>query len=47
MFGFGTPKTLPSSADALPGRAIGMPVPATHVVTGTSMTGPWPDMEVA
>jgi len=29
-------------ADALPGRATPMPVPATHAVLGTPLTGPWP-----
>lgn len=38
---------LPGSADALPGRAEAMDVPATHFVNGSSMRGPWPGMEMA
>ena len=33
---------LPTPAEALPGRATRMPVPATHAVLGTPLTGPWP-----
>jgi peptide-methionine (S)-S-oxide reductase len=32
-----------TAADALPGRAEPMPVPATHTVLGTPLTPPWPD----
>lgn len=50
MFFF-TPRhkmTLPSAADALPGRSQPMPVAATHAALGAPMEGPWPDgFEVA
>jgi peptide-methionine (S)-S-oxide reductase len=39
---FGTPKTIPSQADALPGRAERMPVPSAHFVNGHSMEPPFP-----
>ena len=35
--------TLPSPADALPGRAEPMPVPERHTVLGTPLAGPLPD----
>ena len=35
--------TLPSPAEALPGRAEPMAVPAHHAVLGTPLTGPVPD----
>jgi len=35
--------TLPSPADALPGRAEPMPVPERHAVLGTPLAGPLPD----
>jgi peptide-methionine (S)-S-oxide reductase len=35
--------TLPSPADALPGRADPMPVPERHTVLGTPLAGPLPD----
>ncbi|TNE85049.1 MAG: peptide-methionine (S)-S-oxide reductase MsrA [Deltaproteobacteria bacterium] len=47
LFGFLRPATLPTPEEALPGRSEPIEVPATHVVTGASMTGPWPGMEVA
>lgn len=47
LFGFGRPATLPSAADALPGRDEAIEVPGAHAVNGASMTGPWPGMEVA
>jgi peptide-methionine (S)-S-oxide reductase len=34
---------LPTAETALPGRTDPMPVPPTHEVLGTSLTGPWPD----
>ena len=34
---------MPTPDTALPGRATPLPVPATHEVLGTSLTGPWPD----
>ena len=40
---FGKPKTIPSKADALPGRAERMPVPDAHFVNGHRLTPPFPD----
>ena len=40
---FGKPKTIPSKADALPGRADPMPVPDTHFVNQHRLTPPFPD----
>lgn len=34
--------TLPSAADALPGRETRMPVPATHYVNGNALQAPFP-----
>ena len=34
---------VPGPEDALPGRDAAMPVPARHVVTGNSLTPPYPD----
>ncbi len=34
---------VPSAADALPGRATPMAVPATHYVNGNPLQGPWPE----
>lgn len=40
--------SLPSAADALPGRAEAMPVQGTHTVLGHPTVGPWPaGMEIA
>lgn len=40
--------TLPSPAEALPGRPTELPVPLRHTVLDTPMQGPWPaDTEVA
>jgi peptide-methionine (S)-S-oxide reductase len=39
------PLTLPSPADALPGRAEKMPVPDRHAVLGTPLTPPFPGKE--
>ena len=38
---------MPRPEDALKGRAEAMAVASTHAVLGTSMTGPWPDAELA
>jgi len=35
--------TLPSPADALPGRPEAMPIPSRHTVLGTPLAGPLPD----
>src|SRR5215212_10851760 len=35
--------SIPSAADALPGRSERMAVPSRHYVNGASLTGPWPD----
>jgi peptide-methionine (S)-S-oxide reductase len=35
--------TLPSRAEALPGRDAAMPVPDTHFVNGNQLQGPFPD----
>jgi peptide-methionine (S)-S-oxide reductase len=40
---FGQPKTIPSKAEALPGRADPMPVPDTHFVNQHRLTPPFPD----
>ena len=40
---FGKPKTIPSAAEALPGRAERMPVPAAHFVNGHRILPPFPD----
>jgi len=40
---FGKPKTIPSRAEALPGRADPMPVPDTHFVNQHRLTPPFPD----
>ena len=34
---------LPEAAEALPGRAVSMPVPPRHFVTGASLKAPFPD----
>ena len=39
---FGKPKTIPSKADALPGRAERMPVPPAHHVNGARLEEPFP-----
>lgn len=43
MFGLGKQLTLPSPAEALPGRPTELPVPARHTVLDTPLQGPWPD----
>jgi peptide-methionine (S)-S-oxide reductase len=40
---FGSAKTLPDPARALPGREERMPVPARHVVLGTPLEPPFPE----
>jgi len=40
---FGKTLTLPTKADALPGRAERMPVPAAHFVNGNRLEPPFPD----
>jgi peptide-methionine (S)-S-oxide reductase len=48
LFGFGKKLTIPSSKEALPGRAEPMPVPAHHFVNGHPLKPPYPDgMEMA
>jgi peptide-methionine (S)-S-oxide reductase len=37
------PQTIPSSAEALPGRSDPILVPGRHAVLGTPIAGPWPD----
>jgi peptide-methionine (S)-S-oxide reductase len=46
---FSRPTSLPTPAQALPGRAsYPFPIPATHRVLGNSLTGPYPaDLELA
>ncbi|HEV7603436.1 MAG TPA: peptide-methionine (S)-S-oxide reductase, partial [Candidatus Limnocylindrales bacterium] len=36
------PSTIPSPAEALPGRPDPIVVPGTHAVLGTPLAGPWP-----
>jgi peptide-methionine (S)-S-oxide reductase len=40
---FGKPKTIPSKAEALPGRADAMPVPDAHFVNQHRLSPPFPD----
>lgn len=40
---FGKPTTIPSKAEALPGRAERMPVPDAHFVNAHRLTPPFPD----
>jgi len=40
---FGKSPTLPTKADALPGRAERIPVPAAHFVNGNRLEPPFPD----
>jgi peptide-methionine (S)-S-oxide reductase len=40
---FGKPKTIPSKAEALPGRAHPMPVPDAHFVNQHRLTPPFPN----
>jgi peptide-methionine (S)-S-oxide reductase len=48
LFSSRTKATMPSAADALPGRDATMPVPAAHTVLGTPLAPPFPEgIEVA
>lgn len=48
IFGFGKKLSIPTAADALPGRAEKMPVPAKHYVNGNPLKPPFPEgMETA
>ena len=48
LFGFGKKHSIPSSQEALPGRAEPMPVPAHHFVNGNPLKPPYPEgMEIA
>ena len=48
MFGAGRMTTLPTPAEALPGRDTKMPVPAMHFVNGNPLQPPFPEgMEMA
>ena len=48
MFGAGRMMTLPTTAEALPGRETKMPVPAKHFVNGNPLQPPFPEgMEMA
>jgi peptide-methionine (S)-S-oxide reductase len=48
LFGFGKKLNLPTSGEALPGRATSMPIPAKHYVNGNPMKPPYPPgMELA
>ena len=42
MFGFGKPKTLPTEAEALPGRDQALPTAERHYVNGAPLKGPYP-----
>ena len=37
------PQTIPSPAEALPGRPDPIPVPGRHTILGTPLAGPWPE----
>lgn len=43
MFFRSKPLTLPTAAEALPGRGAQMPVAATHFVNGAALKGPYPE----
>jgi peptide-methionine (S)-S-oxide reductase len=43
MFGFGRPSTLPSPADALPGRPTALPTAERHVINDQPLKGPYPE----
>ncbi len=48
LFGFGKKSTIPTAAEALPGRTQSMPVPAKHYVNGNPLKAPFPaGMETA
>ena len=42
MFFRSKPLALPTAAEALPGRATPLPVPALHHVNGQPLAGPYP-----
>jgi len=42
MFFFGKPATMPTPADALPGRSTPIVSPRPHTVLGTPIAGPYP-----
>ena len=43
MVGFGKPRTLPSEADALPGRDQPLPTADRHAINGVGLKPPYPD----
>ena len=43
MFFKSKPTTIPTAAEALPGRSTEMPVAAEHFVNGAALKGPYPD----
>lgn len=43
MFGIGKPATVPSAADALPGRPEPIPTAASHAISGLSLQPPYPE----
>ncbi|MDP3546128.1 MAG: peptide-methionine (S)-S-oxide reductase MsrA [Phreatobacter sp.] len=43
MFGFRKKLSLPTAAEALPGRAIAIPTAERHFVNGRPLKGPYPD----
>lgn len=48
LFGFGKKLSLPTTAEALPGRETAMPVPKQHFVNGNPLQPPFPEgMETA
>lgn len=48
MFGLLKPKTVPTAADALPGRTDPLPTAETHFINGNALKGPYPEgIEVA
>ncbi|HET7684829.1 MAG TPA: peptide-methionine (S)-S-oxide reductase MsrA [Candidatus Limnocylindria bacterium] len=42
MFGFGRPATMPTPADALPGRETAIPTAERHFVNGSAIRPPYP-----
>ena len=42
MFLFGKPATMPSAAEALPGRSTPIGAPGLHTILGTPIAGPYP-----
>ncbi len=43
MFGFGKPATLPTEAEALPGRPTPIPTAERHAITGVPLKPPYPE----